>query len=62
MIVYRCNECGRTFDELASWDEDRGEFWGEKCYERMSGCPYCFGGDVELIDDDEEGWDEEDDG
>ncbi len=63
-MKYKCLECGLVFDEvdLAFWNEDRGEFWGERCYERMSGCPDCHSSDLEEVKDDEEGWDEEDDG
>lgn len=40
-----CLECGKVFedDEIAHWKEDRGEFGGEIAYEKMSGCPYCYG-------------------
>lgn len=61
MKKYRCNDCGRIFDEdeIATWNESRGEFWGQPCYETMSGCPYCHSGDLDeydpdAIDDDEE--------
>lgn len=40
-----CLECGKVFedDEIAHWEESRGEFWGEPAYENMSGCPHCGG-------------------
>lgn len=43
--VFICLECGETFDEdeIYTWREDRGEFWGVSCSEEMSGCPYCSG-------------------
>ena len=59
--MLKCEECERTFEEneLATWNEDRGEFWGSRCFETMQGCPYCFGGAVvEYNGDDEEGEDE----
>lgn len=43
MAKYHCLECDREFDEPDEWEEDRGEFWGVPCSERMSGCPYCRG-------------------
>lgn len=45
--MWRCNECGVIFEGLAIWKEDRGEFWGQRAYETMSGCPYCHSTDVE---------------
>lgn len=57
--MYVCNDCGRTFEELKTWEEDRGEFWGQPCYENMSGCPYCFSGDFDEVNDDESADDDE---
>lgn len=58
--MLRCLDCGRIFDEdeIAYWEEYRGEFWGSPAYETVSGCPSCYG-DYEEFDEDEE--DEEDD-
>lgn len=66
-----CLDCQRTFadDELATWQEDRGEFWGQRAYETMWGCPYCSGTAVEDYDEwlkeqeaeeDDEGEDDDD--
>ena len=43
MRKFICCDCGRIFDEdeVATWKESRGEYWGEPCYETMSGCPSC---------------------
>lgn len=43
--MYCCIECGHIFDddEIATWRESRGEYWGSPCYESMSGCPCCKG-------------------
>ena len=40
-----CLDCGNVFDEcdVAVWYEDRGEYWGRPCNERISGCPRCKG-------------------
>ena len=43
MKKYKCVECGAIFEEPATWEEDRGEFWGVSCSETMSGCPECHG-------------------
>lgn len=66
-MMYKCTECGRTFDDgnIATWEESRGEFWGQPAYERMCGCPYCYSSDYEEFDPDaikdEESEDGEDD-
>ena len=38
-----CLNCGHLFDEedVVTWQEGRGEFWGRPCYEKMCGCPIC---------------------
>ncbi|MBO7230076.1 MAG: hypothetical protein J6V20_01515 [Bacteroidaceae bacterium] len=38
-----CTSCGKIFEQYSTktWEEDRGEFWGEPCYEQMSVCPFC---------------------
>lgn len=43
--MLKCCECGKVFEdgEVARWREDRGEFWGFKSYETMTGCPSCRG-------------------
>ena len=47
-----CLECGEVFDddEIAYWEERRGEFWGFPAYETMSGCPHCKGDYVEAYE------------
>lgn len=49
--MQKCLECGKVFedDEIAHWQEIRGEFWGEPAYEDVSGCPYCQGDYEEAI-------------
>ena len=42
-MKYRCCDCGAVFDDPATWEESRGEFWGFPCTETMSGCPECEG-------------------
>ena len=43
--MFICLECGHIFDdeEVLVWQEDRGEYWGYQCSERVSGCPRCGG-------------------
>ena len=43
MSKYRCIECDAEFDEPISWQEGRGEFWGDPCWETVWGCPICKG-------------------
>lgn len=49
--MFICLECESTFEELATWEEDRGEFWGVPCSEIMTGCPYCYSEDVQDYDE-----------
>lgn len=62
-MKYKCADCGAIIDEseIATWDEPRGEFWGMPCFERLSGCPHCFGLALDEYneDDDEEGEDDD---
>ena len=39
--MYKCYECDAVFEEPKTWEEDRGEFWGTPCTEKVSGCPKC---------------------
>lgn len=43
--MFICLECGRVFDEdeIAIWQEDRGEYWGVPCSQMNGGCPSCQG-------------------
>jgi hypothetical protein len=45
MSKFICLECGHVFDEedIATWEENRGEYWGVMCSETVSGCPNCYG-------------------
>lgn len=48
--MYYCLECGHIFseDEVSTWKENRGEYWGTPCSESMSGCPRCKGSYVKT--------------
>lgn len=48
--MYCCLDCGHIFDddEVAVWQEGRGEYWGRPCSETVSGCPCCRGDYVET--------------
>jgi predicted nucleic acid-binding Zn-ribbon protein len=54
--MYKCADCGHIFEEgeQAIWYEDRGEFWGVPCRERMTGCPVCHGAYEEFNDEESE--------
>ena len=56
VILFICIECEYVFDEddIAIWQESRGEYWGTPCYENVSGCPRCKGDYRELEEEDEE--------
>lgn len=43
--MWICTECRHIFDDddVAIWEESRGEYWGMPCYEEVSGCPRCKG-------------------
>jgi hypothetical protein len=43
--MFACLECGHIFseDDVATWEESRGEYWGTPCYEEVNGCPKCGG-------------------
>ena len=45
IILFVCLECGHLFeeDDVAVWEESRGEYWGTPCYEEVTGCPHCKG-------------------
>lgn len=55
-MMYQCADCGHIFEEgeQAVWYEDRGEFWGVPCRERMTGCPVCHGAYEEFNDEESE--------
>lgn len=62
-MKYQCGDCGMIFDEdeIETWEESRGEFWGMPAYETVSGCPYCHSGDIGEYEEAEESEDGEDD-
>ena len=39
--MFKCYDCGHTFEEPKPVQEPRGEFWGMPCTETMYYCPYC---------------------
>ena len=44
-MSYKCCDCEHVFEaeEIASWEESRGVYWGTPCSENVSGCPHCHG-------------------
>ena len=57
--MYRCESCGREFDEPGSYEDYRGEYWGTPCWEKMPCCPYCKSDDYYEIEDEYEEEEEE---
>lgn len=54
MYKYKCSECGFEFDDVAYWEESRGEYWGVPVYETCCGCPACHGDYEEITETDDE--------
>lgn len=54
--MFKCNDCGRTFreDEIVTFQDYRGEFWGQPCSETCYGCPHCKSEDFEKVSEDGE--------
>lgn len=57
--MFRCNECGKEFEEPKVVPEYRGEFWGSPAYEDEYYCPHCGSDDYEEIRNQEEEEDKE---
>lgn len=39
--MFKCEDCGKTFDWPNKVAESRGEYWGIPCTEDVYYCPYC---------------------
>lgn len=52
--MLKCNDCGRKFDEPATYSECVGEFWGTPAYENWAICPYCKSDEIEEYDEKED--------
>lgn len=50
---YRCNDCGKEFDEPAT-EYNHEYFWGAPCTLEYSVCPLCGSDAVEEIEEDED--------
>lgn len=48
-MAYICDDCGQPFDELAEWEEPRGEYAGSVAYEKMDGSPCCHAGFTDAV-------------
>lgn len=54
--MYKCNDCGRIFEEPLEIRELMGEYWGAPAYDIFYYCPYCKSDDydeVTLCDDED---------
>lgn len=56
MKQFICADCNNIFgeDEIATVREDRGEFWGQRCFENISVCPFCHSDAIDEYNEDEE--------
>lgn len=54
--MFKCRDCGTTFEEPKIIEEPRGEYHGVPCYEETECCPCCgsYDWDDEYIVDEEE--------
>ena len=52
--MFKCDNCGETFDEPLEVEECVGEFWGSPAFELWRVCPYCKDNDFHEIEEDEE--------
>lgn len=57
--MYKCLDCGLEFDTPAVIEEDRGEFWGVRCYEKLQVCPCCHESCFREKRDEDEDYEEE---
>ncbi len=55
--MFKCNECGRRFEDPMMFNGETEEFWGRPSTEKYEGCPYCKSDD--FFDEDEEEEDED---
>ncbi len=39
--MYKCDCCGKLFEEPKMIAESRGEYWGMSCYEKIAVSPCC---------------------
>lgn len=55
-MLYKCDNCGEVCyeEELGSYQECVGEFWGAPAYETFSCCPRCGSDEVYEWDEDNE--------
>lgn len=51
--MYKCNDCGKRFEEPKITRESRGEYWGAPCWEMYRACPYCESDDIDEETEDE---------
>lgn len=48
--MFKCNDCENSFEELHTYRECMGEFWGMPAYEEFSCCPFCGSDDYEEVE------------
>ena len=47
--MYRCESCGKVFNEPNEYYGERLEYWGAPCRKTWTGCPNCLGDYIEII-------------
>ena len=49
--MFKCGDCGKTFNEPDLVRESRGEFWGMPAYEDMYYCPHCGSDFIDKVEE-----------
>ena len=53
-MKFRCQCCGRSFEDPATYRERVGEYMGTPAYEVFEVCPFCGDSWFEEEDDDDD--------
>lgn len=53
--MWKCEDCGKTFEDPRYYDECVGEYWGAPAYETWAICPYCESTEIEEVNDHDNG-------
>lgn len=57
--MYKCIECGFTFEEPDYYDEAIGEYHGTPAIQRFYVCPNCKSDDYIDMDEEDDGYDQD---
>lgn len=50
--MFKCEDCGATFEEVSTYQECVGEYWGAPAYETFGCCPRCKSTEFEEVSED----------